>query len=139
MKNPTKFQDLPVAELRRSAVEDFAVEVSDSDPKIAVIQALEESGVKWGDYVKQHPEVVAPAEPVVEEVVVAVEAPTEPVADKNVLVRMDRDNPLFEIRGAVFTSTHPYALMTPEDASFTVNTERGFSIATPQEVAEFYS
>lgn len=54
------------------------------------------------------------------------------------LVKMVRSNPTFEIRGYRFTKTHPYALVKNEDVDFILNTT-GFRIATPNEVAEFYS
>lgn len=73
-KKPASFKDLDVKELRRSAVEDFAVEASAADNKPTVIAALVESGVTWADYVAQHPEVApdpvvapAPVAPVVPE------------------------------------------------------------------------
>lgn len=54
------------------------------------------------------------------------------------LIRMDRDNPLFEVRGYKFTDAHPYQLMAPEDAQYVLQYEDGFRQATPMELQEFY-
>lgn len=155
-KKPTGFKDLSVAELRRSAVEDFAVDVSDVDNKQVVIAALAESGVQWKDYVAQHPE-VAPDDNVVksggvDSSVLSVEEPAdEPVGDVIVaqpvsakptdkfLIKMTRNNPLYETRGYRFTQEHPYNLVSPEDAEFILSREDGFRQAFPSELEEFYS
>ena len=150
MSKPTAFRDLDVKELRRSAIEDFAVAVSDRDSKDAVLAALTESGVKWADYVAQHPEVapdkeesakvveeVVEEKPVKENVRVA-EAPVMNQGDK-FLIKMTRDNPLYEVRGHRFTTEHPYAIMSVEDAQYVLKHEDGFRQAFPDELAEYYS
>ena len=50
------FESLKVAELRRAADEDFAVEVGEKASKPEVLAALVESGVTWDMYLAQHPE-----------------------------------------------------------------------------------
>lgn len=69
MSLPTKFEDLGVKELRRSAVEDFAVPVEKDDNSKSVIAALVEGGIEWADYVDQHPEVKPEPAVVIEETV----------------------------------------------------------------------
>lgn len=163
---PTSFKDLKVEELRRSAVEDFAVEVTDKDNKDSVIAALTESGVTWGDYVSQHPE-VKPELPPVESnretepdrgnVIGAKEVNGEPVEnavptppkvrvqektftpEDQYLIKMVRENPLYETRGYRFTQKHPYALVSAADAEYILNNEEGFRQAFPKELEEYYS
>lgn len=157
-KLPTKFKDLGVKELRRSAIEDFAVEVDEKASPEEVILALTESGVTWADYVAQHPD-VAPATPepapvVVNNVItsadvapsreeapiakeeIVVQEPLE-VGAKPYLIKMTRENPLFQTRGYTFTSSHPYQLVKAEDAEYVLQ-EDGFRQALPSELSEFY-
>lgn len=54
------------------------------------------------------------------------------------LIKMDRKNPLFEVRGHRFTQSHPYALMNAEDADYVLTHEDGFRQATPSELREYY-
>lgn len=163
---PKGFKDLDAAELYRSALEDFAipVEAEDKTKKKVLLAAFLESGVEWADYVAQHPEVrdeeaekeqamkdklrqgsvitsddVSPskAAPVAEEEVTIRVKEALPVAEKY-LIKMVRDNPLFETCGYKFTQTHPYALVSPEAAEFILTKEDGFRQATPSELQEFY-
>lgn len=54
------------------------------------------------------------------------------------LIKMTRDNPLFEIRGHKFSRSHPYALVDATDADYILTNEDGFRQATPSELREFY-
>lgn len=54
------------------------------------------------------------------------------------LLKMVRENPLFEVRGYRFTEEHPYALVKANDAMYILEHEDGFRQAYPQELAEFY-
>lgn len=73
---------------------------------------------------------------------VVVDAPVAqaPKLDPNTpwLVKMVRENPLFEIEGHRFTQEHPYALMDAAKADKVLR-EEGFRQALPSEVEEFYS
>ena len=146
MAKPTSFNNLTVPELKRSAAEDFAVDVPEGAKKDEVIAALVESGVTWADYVAQHPD-VAPDEPQPE---VQVEEPRENVniitaanpVDKSVdryLIKMTRDNLVFETQGLRFTQSHPFALATADQADWILANEDGFTMASPSEAREFYS
>lgn len=165
-KKPTSFNNLGVAELRRSAAEDFAVPLEDGANKAMVLAALEESGVTWADYVAQHPE-VAPDEPEVSpsgkqehltvpettgnsdgphlrftadepgKIVVA-EEPTYKAQDKY-LIKMVRENLVYESAGLRFTQEHPYALANADQADHILGKEDGFRQATPAELREYYS
>lgn len=54
------------------------------------------------------------------------------------LVKMRRKNPVFETGGYRFTTEHPYAVVEASDLNLVLS-EEGFSIATPDEVTEYYS
>ena len=73
---PTKFEDLTPTELYRSGVEDFALDIdqTDKNKKRILLAAFLEGGVEWNDYVAQHPE-VSPEKAVVVEPVVVLESP----------------------------------------------------------------
>lgn len=78
-------------------------------------------------------------EPVVEEEVVirTAEKPKPQVREK-FLIKMVRDNPVFEVRGVRFTQSHPYALVPEGMADYLLTREDGFRMATPGELREFY-
>lgn len=165
---PTKFEDLDEKELFRSALEDFALPVEKKDSKKVLLAAFVEGGVSWDDYVSQHPEVapepvvetnrtpepnrggvttlgndnsdalsVEPVAAVAEPVVRVAETPTYSPEDK-LLVKMERENPLFGFRQYTFSHKNPYALMTPADAEYLIQNEDGFRMALPSELREFY-
>lgn len=156
---PTQFSDLGIKELRRSAVADFAVDIKSTDKEEVVLAALLESGVTWADYVAQHPEVAPEEEPKANPGVVTAasinEAPVAPVnvapagqvrvaenpvknLDDTFLIKMTRQNPLYETRGYKFTQAHPYALVNAKDAQYILSKEEGFRQAFPDELAEYY-
>lgn len=144
------FKDLDIAELRRSAVEDFAAEVGPKDNKAMVLAALVEAGVEWSDYVAQHPEYAeeGPVADVITEDTVVAEAqepvkivtkePINVATQDKYLVKMVRDNPLFETYGYRFTQEHPYALVSAHVAEHLLTKEDGFRQATPMELQEYY-
>lgn len=151
---PKKFNDLDVDELYRSAIEDFALAVEESDKgkKKVLVAAFAEGGVSWADYVAQHPEVAPEPEENVVTTTTVVETKTEPVEPTKIvtaeaikpqqgeqyLIKMTRENPLFETRGHRFTKEHPYALVSAADAQYILAKEDGFRQAFPDELAEFY-
>lgn len=153
-KLPKSFKDLKIAELRRSAIEDFAVDVDEKATSDEVVAALAESGVTWENYLECHPE-ARPVEettpniitsqdvaPTNEEVLVAKEEVVVhqelKVGEQPFLIKMVRENPLFQTKGYTFTSEHPYQLVKPEDAQYILSNEDGFRQAFPAELAEFY-
>lgn len=69
--------------------------------------------------------------------IITAELPKYKPKDK-LLIKMDRKNPLFEVRGHRFTQENPYALMSPEDADYVLRFEDGFRQALPSELQEFY-
>jgi hypothetical protein len=57
----------------------------------------------------------------------------------DVLVKMERQNPYYEVAGKTFTSDHPFVVMTADEAQQIFDFEEGFRIATPREASEYYS
>lgn len=107
----------------------------DVDPKATnkeIIGALLEAGITYAVYKKLY----LPAEEEPQEEL----APASNMFSKNtsVLVKMDRQNPTFEIRGYKFTKEHPYVVVSQEDAQDIIDSASGFRMATPKEVRSYY-
>lgn len=159
-ENPSGFVDLDIKTLRRTAVEDFAVPVDSDANKDTVLAALTEAGIGWDMYCKlmgwnepvtdpipvltdEGDEAVEPVAPKThliggEEVIIhTAEAPVPQVKEKY-LLKMERKNPQFNIRGHKFTKEHPYALVDRADLDHILDNEKGFRMATPRELEEFY-
>lgn len=153
-ENPTSFSDLDVEVLRKTAIEDFAVPVKADANKKTVLAALLEDGVEWEQYATLKgliqpepvvvPSTVATPTPVVpepeEEVEIVTATPITQGAtvSQKYLLKMDRDNVRFDIRGHKFTAEHPYALVSADDADYILTNEKGFRMAMPRELEEFY-
>lgn len=152
-KNPEKFEDFKVAELRTLADEEFAVEVGEKASKPEVLAALVENGVTWDMYLDLHPElkdveVETPAgvvtstqmqeQPVQEEVRIVVKEEVPLQSREEWLIKMTRANPLYEVRGQKFTQENPFALVSPADAEYLLTKEDGFRQATPSELQQYY-
>lgn len=131
------FETMRVDELREIA-ENFGVEVKESDKKPMILAALAEEGVTFEDYNRltnaEHEE----PEQVVEVKEVTVEK-KRVRSEKDVLVKMTRDNYYFETYGKVFTKEHPFAVMSEDEAQQIFDAHDGFTVATPREAAEYYS
>lgn len=56
----------------------------------------------------------------------------------NLLLKMVRQNPTFEVFGYKFTKNSPYRAIPSDDAQKIMDTFEGFVIATPSEVKSFY-
>lgn len=153
-ENPESFSDLDVNELRKTAVEDFAVDIKATDNKKTVLAALLEDGVEWEQYAALKGLSVPTPEPVVEaapevdtadatvvpapEVEIITAQPLAPATVQKYLIKMNRDNVRFDVRGHKFTKEHPYALVNSDDANYILEKEQGFAMATPRELEEFY-
>lgn len=143
-KIPTRFNDLSRNELIRTADEDFAFDLSEDEKKskATLLAAFTEAELKFSDYLLANPQ--EEPEEVEETEFVIVSNPQEEKAEKvkeedKMLVRMDRENPLFEFRRYRFTRQHPYALMERNDAEAIMRSEEGFRQAFPSELDEYYS
>lgn len=153
------FKKLPKKELLRLAEEDFkddleskGLDVKSSDNKTEIVEKFEQAGVTWDDYEALFPE---DPEPESTDNVIRVPKPEDEVlpnrrrsnkkaeaaeaADDLVLVKMERRNPYFEVKGYTFTSRNPFQLVKEDDVDFLVTQMDGFRMATPKEVKEFYS
>ena len=128
------FKNLKQPELKKAAA-DFGVELPKgiiSNDKI--IELLEADGVTYDQWAKLQPKEDE------EETEVEVEETEEPEGEeRNTLIKMTRANPTFEDRGYRFTKSHPYVLVTEEDAEWFIENYEGFKIASPKELREFYS
>lgn len=151
-ENPTSFNDLDTETLRKTALEDFAVDIKADDNKKTILAALVEDGVTFDQYaklkglntVKSNAPTPPKVGPVVSEVPEQeVEIVTaQPITDgpqQKWLLKMERDNVRYDVRGHKFTAEHPYALVSPQDAEYILNHEKGFRQAFPSELEEFYS
>jgi ribosomal protein S1 len=115
-----------------TAAEYFGADYKKTDSKKTLVESLESFGVTIEEYNKffnpeQEEEFESPAQQV---------KVIDPATA--VLIRMDRRNPTYELRGYTFTQQHPFALTTEEDANWILENERGFRIASPKEAKEFY-
>ena len=112
--------------------EEFGVDVKATDTKALIIAAFAEDGVNWEDTIKFDKDV---AEADVQLKAEAVVAKSE---EEQVLIRMTRKNPTYEIRGYVFKNVHPFALVAESDAEWITENDEGFRYASPKEATEFY-
>lgn len=116
--------------------EDIGVDATEDDTKTEIIAKFAEEDFTWDDYKEAYPDPMdLPDKP---------EEPSE-TADKfstgqePVLVKMNRGNQYFEVRGYKFSRRHPFLPVDKADADYILNNVFGFAVATPQEVEEFYS
>lgn len=125
------FATMKIKELREVG-DYFGVDLEGLKTKNEVISVLAEEGISYEMYSKflgaEKAEVDVPAPKV-----------NKKAGDNAVLVRMDRENPAYEINGYKFTREHPYVAMSQEDADFIFDTQIGFRMATPREVQEYYN
>jgi len=75
----------------------------------------------------------------------AKKAAAKPAASKTVvpedrsLIKMTRNNPVYEVRGYRFTREMPYVFVDAADVDFLVEIEGGFAVAKPSEVESFFN
>ena len=117
----------------QKVAEEFGVEVRANAKAETIIAALEEEGVTW-DMATKHVSDVASKDEVLKE-----EAAERKANGPQELLKMDRANFSYEIRGIRFTREHPYALVPQEDAEWIVENVDGFRYASPKEAKEYYS
>jgi len=162
------FKKMKRDDLYALATENFGVEVSETANHTQIMAALAEMGVTWDmakiydknaaiiedeDIVSQTNVItsaqaqVKTGEPTVtvletaHGVSVEVEAPvseTAPVAPEVILLKMERDNARYDVRGHKFTRDNPFALVQVDDASYILENIEGFKQASPREAKEFY-
>lgn len=133
------FNTLKSEELAK-ACEDFGVDLSEKPNREEMIAGLVEEGITWEDYLafNKVEDNVVPAVEVVEAAPKKAAAKKAP-KDKEVLLKMTRGNPYFEVLGKVFTKEHPFVVCSEDEAQDIIDLEDGFTLATPREAAEYYS
>lgn len=104
----------------------FDIDITENDTKKEIINKLQEQGRTYSVYKKFTEEQTAPED-------------TDVQFGQTILLKMARLNPSFEAFGYKFTKTHPYQVMSQEDAQKIMDTYEGFVIATPSEAKSFYS
>lgn len=154
------FDKLDKEELVRTAEEDFAFELKEDEKKSKklILAAFAEANLKFKDYLKANPdkrEQFAPQSNVLTSADVTGGTEVEEDRDPNVevsnkpkeapvkqqqpyVVKMTRQNPLFEIGKYRWTKDHPFSLVAPEDVNVVLR-EDGFVMASPSEVEEYYN
>jgi hypothetical protein len=105
----------------------FEIDITENDTKKEIITKLQENGRTYSVYKKFTEEQQSVSEG------------TEIQFGKTILLKMARLNPSFEAYGYKFTKTHPYQVMSQEDAQKIMDTYEGFIIASPDEAKSFYS
>jgi hypothetical protein len=117
----------------------FGVEVSEDDSKqmICAAMAAAEPPVTWEMYKEAFPDIEATSvdKPEQEKAGAAKEFTG---SDEPVLIKMERGNPRYEIRGYKFTKEHPFLLVQRNDADVILKTF-GFRVATTDEVKRYYA
>lgn len=136
------FEKLEKKELLRTAAEDFAVDVDKAWPKAKIIEALEGSGVDFAMYLDQNPDRKEKYSEVPSNVstepVIKPGPPVEEDNERKIVIKMLRENPLYEIGKYRWTQQHPYVLVSEADAERILINEEGFRQATPGEVQKYY-
>ncbi len=150
------FNKLTLAELVRTANEDFAFELSPEEQKSKklALAAFTEAQLKFTDYLKANPaeaekyaeiaaqeqavqEAALAATPVVAVVPVVEETPDYVASAQPWLIKMVRENPHYEIGRYKFTDEHPYVLVLADDVEAVLSID-GFRQAKPSELSEYY-
>lgn len=134
------------------AAEFASVDVTEENNKAEIIAALEEAGFSWSNYQK----FVGADERIPGEAKRQAEAPRQEVAsdahaelasqaiqfDQLVLIKMERQNPTFDILGHRFTKQQPFKALSVDEAQRIIDTAAslggGFRIATPAEAKEYF-
>lgn len=128
------FNNMRLEELQKVA-ETFAVDHQTANNKADLVALLTEEGISFEMYEKfSNAEKVDPElSPGV--IKMAPEAPT----DGQVLVKMERMNPRYDVNEFTFTKENPFIVMSETKAQEIFDSQEGFRLATPKEVQEFYS
>jgi hypothetical protein len=127
------FTSMKIDELRKIA-ETFGVDQEEAKNKQDLIALIGEEGITYEMYEK-----FTQAESIKKEVK---DQPKHMKLDNNkdlILVKMDRENPRYDVMGYTFTSENPFIAMPEEKAQKIFDSQEGFRMATPKEVQEFYS
>jgi hypothetical protein len=168
MEDIMSFKTVKAEDLLFVAREDLGIDLPEGATKPVAIAAIAEAGLTWEKAVElsptleEHDRVLKAKEEekrqadnvdnvvstsqlketsvnsVEEKAPSATDVVASVIRPAKTLIRMDRENPTFQIRGYKFTQQSPFALVTEEDAEYLVDLNEGFYYATPKEAAEFY-
>jgi hypothetical protein len=125
------FTSMKVSDLREVG-EYFAVDLEGLKTKNEILSVLTEEGITYEMYSKflGAEKATVDLEP---------KKAKKTIVGETVLVRMERANPTYQVNGYVFTKEHPYVAMSVDDAEYLFSNEKGFRMATPREVQEYYN
>lgn len=133
------FELMKLEELR-SVAEGFGVDLDGVKTKKALLSLLDEEGVTFDLYQKFFSAEKDDAEEYVDDAQVRIQQSQKPDDGGDViLVKMERQNGMYQTGGFTFTRDHPYVAMAPWQAQAIFDNETGFRPATPKEIQEYYS
>lgn len=125
----------------KKVADDFGVESPTKITKQNLINLLSEEGVTYDVYV--HFDKLSKDKEDKKEREVQFTQPALPQANyftqRTILVKMDRENPSYQVGRYIFTKDHPFVTMPENDANWLFSTETGFRVANPIEAQQFYS
>jgi len=130
------FNNMKLDELRKVA-ETFAVDHESAKNKADLIALLAEEGVSYDMYSNFNNAEKAEAD--LEPRKTTGSKPVTELKGGQVLVKMERMNPRYDVNEFTFTKENPFIVMSEKDAQEIFDTQEGFRLATPKEVQEFYS
>lgn len=133
------FDSMKLVDLKAVA-ENFGVELGSAKTKKEVLAALEEEGVTYDLFQK----FFSAEKDDVSDHVDGLQLRNQTISipdpnDEMILVKMDRQNGMYQTGGFTFTREHPYVAMAPWQAQSIFDNEIGFRPATPKEIQEYYS
>lgn len=134
------FKTMKPAELR-TVVEQF---VGEDEAKItktkpAMLALLEDEGVTYEMYSQWSDDVVDEAKEEDLDIPQRTSSLKRRGKVKEVIVKMTRNNPTYQVQGITFTKEHPFAVMDEEKAQDIFDVTEGFRLATPREAQEYYN
>jgi hypothetical protein len=116
--------------------EELAVDVNPSWTPAEFAKEFDEVGVEW-DLVKSSVPSVAKALAKAEKEAKKNEDQAK-AEEPQILIRMDRKNASYEVRGHRFTQENPFGVLAESDALYVIRNIEGFRRADPEEAADFY-
>lgn len=116
--------------------EEFAVEINAKSGPAKIAAAIESDGVTAEMVKKMLPDLESKLASAVE--AVAEEVAKEKAKEPQILLKMDRSNSRYDVRGVTFTRDNPFALMAETDALWVIKNVEGIRRADPEEAAEYY-
>jgi hypothetical protein len=134
----SSFKDLNKEQLL-AAADEFGTEIDKRWGEGNIIAALLSDGVTWEMYKTAFPDTVVDS-PEPEQKPAKPEGTAKKFSGKErvELMKMERNNPSYQVLGYRFTKDHPFALVKADDVNWIMSHEVGFRVATPQEAEAFY-